>query len=135
MSFSVSVKIPHDSQPEPNDPDELDRWLAEEEKYVIYDKPVAADGMMSDYWCKPAFKMGLQIIPKIYGEGFESSDAQELDQLLVELEIMEKYWQTNMDNNEWIQGGMFVKELLERSYNVRQAIQLARTKSAILIIS
>jgi hypothetical protein len=135
MSFSISVKIPHASQPKPNDPNELDEWLNEEQQYVIYDEAVAADGIVADFWCKPSVKMGLKIIPKIYSEGFESSDARELSQLLVGLEALEQFWKTNLDDSEWIKEGNFVKELLERSNNVRQAIQLAKTEAALLTIS
>ena len=138
MSFSIYVTIPHEDIPVPEDPGELNAWVAKNKNYLLFSEPLGGDYIVHKYWSSIANEIGLPIITAIYKAGISISDTEELDKLEKELCDLEKYWKTHKLEEPEIISSMrepLSNHLEERIGYLRKAIMIAKDKNAILGIS
>ena len=130
MSFRISVTIPHQPIPVPEDPSQLDAWLDAENRFCLYSEPLGADGAIYEYWSMPASKLGLPMLTAIYRNGLEIQTPHELDLFEAELKQLQAAWISYLRALP-----DFEKEnLLERMSFAHEAIRVARDNQAILTI-
>ncbi|ULH15535.1 hypothetical protein MF271_16740 [Deinococcus sp. KNUC1210] len=76
----------------PRDCREINFWIENENRSIIYDEPLAGDGGFYNFWHLPARRLALPILSKVYERGFDSYEKVELEDLKKEIEKIENFW-------------------------------------------
>jgi hypothetical protein len=137
MSFSISVSLPHNEVPMPADPDEMDVWLIENNKYVLFEESLGGDHAVYHFWSGIATTLALPMIASIYSHGLQVERPELLILLERELDELEVYWNTHdlVDPSPVSAIRNDVKEhLTERMNYFREAIKIAREHRAVLMV-
>lgn len=138
MSFSISVSLPHDKIPMPNDLLQLDAWLDECNKFVLYQQPLGSGHAIFNFWSLIARELQLPLISSIYDNGLSLASPDELNQLTNELNQLENYWNSHkLEETEEKSASCdnLKEDLAERMQYLRTAIVVARENKAVLTIS
>jgi hypothetical protein len=148
MAFSVSVTKRHIPKEFPSDGTQVDAWLAEEDKYLLYANAFGADSTVYDYWSLIAQQLNLRLLQSIYDNGLFIETKDDLLHLESELEIIKQYWENNFLHSDIqfyevtdLDGKRTERELsliehLRQRYNyLKEAISIAIEHDALLDIS
>jgi hypothetical protein len=130
MSFRISVSIPHQPIPVPEDASQLDAWLDAENQFCLYDEPLGADGTIYEFWSMPASKLGLPMLTAIRSHGLQIQTPHELDVFEAELKQLQAAWNTYLRELPDLKK----QDLLERMSFAHEAIRVARDNQAILTV-
>jgi hypothetical protein len=147
MSFTLSVHRIVDQELFDNMPadvtsTEFDQWFDECQRRTLFDAPVAAAGDFEGYWHRPALRLGLPLIGRIYDSGLQVSGT-ELGDLAQERVQLEQDWLTEVPDDAW--RGVIIGQrqlrvpllahLLDRAGNVAQAVRIAQVVDGVIEIS
>lgn len=138
MSFSISVSLPHDEIPMPDDLLQLDAWLDECNKFVLYQQPLGGGHAVFNFWSLIASELQLPLISSIYNDGLSLASPDELNQLTNELNQLENHWNSHKleETKEKSASRYNLKEdLADRMQYVRTAIVVAQENKAVLTVS